>query len=693
MQPLIDSARNWPLARKILIINGAVALITWSVAIGLILLDQLAIERRALAHEGRLLAELVARDVGAAPRSSRGNRMQEVVAQLRARPKVAAVAVYGASGDLVMGTADTMAIPTQYVADDGMDGGLMRVQGIIGKDSHPDGHVLVWMDGGALWSRILGESHALIVMAAVAAVCVVLLVWLALPVTLRRLARLNQTVRAVTQQGNYALRAQIKGRDEIGELAEAFNGMLDQIQARDAAVREELAERQRAQKQTAYLASHDSATGLPNRRFFLESLLHALSERADKRCEVAVLLVDVDNFKRVNDSLGHRAGDQLLTEVGSRLRTQIGSAGLVCRVGGDEFAVVLEAVRDEQQAQELGAEALRALGRPAWIEGTELSLGASIGIAVSRGECDADMLMRNADTAMHQAKDSGKGLVRVYRAYMNDRVQHRLTLEQDLRKALEQDQLSLHYQPQVDTHSGRIVGVEALMRWQHPRLGSISPAHFIPIAEDSGLVVPLGAWALRRACSDAQRWQSQGLDGVCVSVNVSARQFAEPNFVATVLGALFQASLPGHLLELELTESLLFDQHGTGLRSLNALRERGISLAIDDFGTGYSSLAYLKKFPIQRLKIDRGFIKNIPDAVDDMAIAGAMIALGHKLGLQIVAEGVENRAQYNFLIDQACDFIQGYLFARPMTLEDLLDQWAAREDHGALESLPQRLTA
>lgn len=693
MQALIDSARNWPLARKILIINGAVALITWSVAIGLILLDQIAIERKALAQEGRLLAELAARDLRSAPRSARWSRMTDVVAQLRAQPKVLAVAVYGPSGDLVMGTAETQAIPPRYAEQAGPGSGPVRAQGLIGQENQPEGHVLVWMDNSTAWSRILSESYSLIVMAAVAAVCVVLLVWLALPVTLRRLARLNQTVRAVTQQGGYTLRAQIKGRDEIGQLAEAFNGMLDQIERRDAAVRQELSERQRAQKQTAYLASHDAATGLPNRRFFLESLLHALAERGDKRCEVGVLLVDVDNFKRVNDSLGHRAGDQLLAEVGSRLRTQVGSSGLVCRVGGDEFAIVLEAIRDEQQARELGDEALRALMRPAWIEGTELSIGASIGIAVSRGECDADALMRNADTAMHQAKDSGKGLVRVFRAYMNDRVQHRLMLEQDLRKALEQDQLSLHYQPQIDTASGRIVGVEALMRWQHPRLGSISPTHFIPIAEESGLVVPLGAWALRRACTDAQRWQSQGLADVCVSVNVSARQFAEPNFVATVLGALFQSGLPGSLLELELTESLLFDQHGTGLKSLLALRERGLSLAIDDFGTGYSSLAYLKRFPIQRLKIDRSFIKNIPDAVDDMSIAGAMIALGHKLGMEIVAEGVENRAQYNFLVDQSCDRIQGFLFARPLALDDLLEQWASRSEEAVRDSLPQRLTA
>lgn len=284
-------------------------------------------------------------------------------------------------------------------------------------------------------------------------------------------------------------------------------------------------------------------------------------------------------------------------------------------------------------------------------------------------------------------------MVRVYRAYMNDRVQHRLMLERDLRKALEQDQLTLHYQPQVDTNSGRIVGVEALMRWSHPRLGSISPAHLIPIAEDSGLIVLLGAWALRRACVDAQNWQRQGLEGVCVSVNVSARQFSEPNFVASIRGALFQSGLDGSLLELELTESLLFDQHGTGLKSLMDLRERGIALAIDDFGTGDSSPAHLKKFPLQRLKIDRGFIKNIPDGIDDMAIAGAMIALGHKLGMEIVAEGVENRAQYNFLLDQACDRIQGFLFARPLPLEDLLADLGNQPAVDVTLSIPRRLSA
>ncbi len=681
MHRLREAARSLPLARKILLINGAVAFVAWSLAVGLILLDQYRAASQDLALSAQHTVASAARELAAQPASAKWTRAPLVLAGVGSKPNVLGVALYDEHGALVTRTGESLAIPPSFrvSGDDTAHAGpsLIAAHESVVRDKGDSATVVVWMGTQGITAKVVGESYPLMVMAAAGSLCVVLLVWLLLPLTVRRLGRLTQAIRAVTQEQNYAIRANVKGRDEIGELALAFNTMLDQIQSRDESLRNELAERQRAQKQTAYLASHDAVTGLPNRRFFSEALAFAQQNREGREGQVAVLLLDIDNFKMVNDSLGHRAGDQLLSEAGVRLRGHVGTQDLVCRVGGDEFAVILDAVASEARAEEIGKDMILALTRPMRVEGSEVSLRASVGIALAGPSTSAEELMRNADTAMHQAKSAGKGLVRTFRAYMNDRVQHRLTLEQDLRKAVESDQLILYYQPQFDATTGKIVGAEALMRWNHPKFGAISPVQFIPIAEESGLIVLLGAWAMLRASAEAKAWQEHGLEGVSVSVNVSARQFMEPNFVATVSSALAQSGLDGRLLELELTESLLVDQHGTSLKNLNALRDQGIALAIDDFGTGYSSMSYLKRFPMQRLKIDRSFIQNIPHETDDMAIAGAMIALGHKLGMEIVAEGVENRAQYNFLVDQACDRIQGFLFSKPLPLEEMLSTYGS----------------
>lgn len=605
MHRIVQFGRSLPLARKILLINGAVAFVAWTLSVAVILFDQY----RGLSNDITASAE---RDA-----------------------------------------------PLSTTAEEGVG----SARGAISAPSIVD--------------RVLSDAYPLIAIAGLGSLCVVVLTGLIVPVSLRRLGSLTQTMRSVRQQNNFALRADVKGGDEVGELAVAFNAMLDHIQSRDASLRRELVERQRAETQNAYLANHDSTTGLPNRRHFNELLASVRGDGTPARGHLGVLVLNLDQFKMVNDSLGNNAADQLLVEVGARMRDCVGEKDVVCRLGGDEFAVVFDCLQGESQAEALGKHLIDAIARPMRAQGTEVSLRASAGIALSNQELTAEQILRNADTAMREAKEAGKGLVRLFRPYMSDRVQHRLTLEQDLRKALERDQLHLYYQPQFDAASGKIVGAEALMRWQHPRLGNVSPVQFIPIAEESGLIVLLGAWAMQRATLDAKAWQAQGLEGVAVSVNVSARQFLEPGFVSTVLNTLEHTGLDPRLLELELTESLLVDPYGASMKNLAALNERGIALAIDDFGTGYSSMAYLKRFPMQRLKIDRSFIQNIPQETDDMAIAGAMIALGHKLGMEIVAEGVENRAQYNFLVDQSCDRIQGFLFSRPLALDDLLSSFGA----------------
>ncbi|MFN0316489.1 MAG: putative bifunctional diguanylate cyclase/phosphodiesterase, partial [Burkholderiales bacterium] len=345
---------------------------------------------------------------------------------------------------------------------------------------------------------------------------------------------------------------------------------------------------------------------------------------------------------------------------------------------GNQFAVVLGSVASASQVTQLGERAMQAILKPFTLEGREVVVGASAGIALALKESSAEELLHNAEAALHDAKGSGKGTVRLFRPYMIDRVKQRLNLEQALKTALEQEAFTLHYQPQVDAVTQKLLGVEALIRWHHPKLGDIPPSQFIPLAEETGIIVALGAWVLRKACTDARAWQSWGLKDVAVAVNVSARQFHEPGFADTVLNTLAQTQLYGSLLELELTESMLLDRNGLHVAELAALRQQGVSFAIDDFGTGYSSLSVLKHFPLQRLKIDRSFVKNIPYESDDVAIASAVIALGHKMGLEVVAEGVETQSQYEYLKDQACDRIQGYLFSRPLPLEELLAKYAGQ---------------
>jgi diguanylate cyclase (GGDEF)-like protein len=683
MARLIEIARSLPLARKILIINGVIAMTTGMLTLGLILMDQYLSARTSLVDNAQLATRIAAQGLAAPLNELKLADAEAVLNTLRSKPNVLAAALYSANGRLLTGVGGKIEIPRRREVEAREEVLLLdravEARAPVMRGGERIGTAVMWVGVEGLYHQVIADSYPLLVMAMVGSVTIVLLVWLFLPMALRRLAQLTEVMRTVTRDNNYATRAHVRGQDEIGELANAFNTMLDEIQQRDENLRRELNERKRAQKQTAYLANHDVVTGLPNRRFFGEAVAHALEEANCRERQAALLLIDIDNFKAINDSLGHHAGDQLLIEVGNRIRSVTRASDLVCRVGGDEFGVILDAVRNEWQVEELGRNVIQAVLQPFWIEGTEVATRASAGIALATKDMGAEELRRNADTAMHQAKGSGQGLVRVFRPYMNDRLQHRLAVEHALRKALELNQLNLYYQPQVHTVSRHLVGVEALVRWKHPKLGEIPPSQFIPLAEETGIIVPLGEWAMRRASMDARAWQTQGLLGVPVSVNVSARQFLEPNFIESVLNTLKRTGLDGRLLELELTESILFDRHGTERIRLNALRQQGVALAIDDFGTGYSSMSYLKRFPIQRLKIDRSFIKNIPHESDDMAIAGAVIALGHKMGLEVVAEGVETKAQYDFLVDQACDRVQGFLFSRPLPVEELIAHFGERK--------------
>jgi diguanylate cyclase (GGDEF)-like protein len=421
----------------------------------------------------------------------------------------------------------------------------------------------------------------------------------------------------------------------------------------------------------AHLAQHDFLTSLPNRLLLTERFTHAISlaQRHDKK--IGLLFLDLDNFKHINDSLGHAIGDRLLQSVANRLTECVRATDTVCRQGGDEFVILLAEIGQPRDAAHV-AETLRAaLALPHLIDGHELHVSLSIGISVFPDDgTDVDVLMQNADAAMYHAKASGRNNVQFFKPDMNVRAVRRQFVENSLRRALKQDEFLLHYQPKIDLASGAITGVEALIRWQDPALGLVYPAQFVPIAEENGLIIPVGRWVLREACRQVQAWLDAGLPAVPVSVNISAVEFRHKNFLEGLAQILKETGLAPHYLELEMTESILMHDTESSAALLQALKAMGVQLAIDDFGTGYSSLSYLKRFPIDTLKIDQSFVRDIATDADDATIVAAVIGMGRNLKQRVIAEGVETQAQLEFLQARHCDEGQGFHFSHPVSAGD-----------------------
>ncbi|HEY3326753.1 MAG TPA: EAL domain-containing protein [Novimethylophilus sp.] len=432
----------------------------------------------------------------------------------------------------------------------------------------------------------------------------------------------------------------------------------------------DISERVAAEERIRQLAFYDTLTGLPNRATLYSLVEQALSMGRRHEQFGALMFIDLDRFKYVNDTLGHSAGDALIQRVATRFKTCLRASDVVARLGGDEFVVALIDIAKVSDAAIVAQKIQAIFASPFLIEGHEISISASIGISVYPTDgTTVEDLLKHADIAMYRAKDLGRSNFLFYADDMNVRSLEKLEMESSLRRALDRNELLLYYQPQVDIHTGRIVGAEVLLRWEHPDIGMVSPAHFIPIAEETGLIVPIGRWVIDQAVAQNRAWQLDGIPVVKLAVNLSAQQFRLP-LVGEISAALTRHGLSNDLLELEITESMVMNNIERVIEMLNDLARLGMQISLDDFGTGYSSLSYLKRFPIDKLKVDQSFVRGIPKDADDISITRAIIALGKSLGLKVIAEGVETQEQLDFLRAQGCDEIQGYLFSRPLPAQE-----------------------
>ena len=436
----------------------------------------------------------------------------------------------------------------------------------------------------------------------------------------------------------------------------------------------DITERKRMEQQINYMATHDVLTGLPNRLMFSQLLNQAIRSAQRHKRQLAVFFIDLDRFKTINDSLGHEAGDRLLKEIARRFKKSLRAVDVVGRLGGDEFVIFIEEVEEFRQVEIVAHKLLSSAIKPMVLTGEECRVTASIGISIypKDGE-DEQSLIKNADIAMYFAKEEGKNNYQFYSKDIQSQSNERLSLETNLRLALERKEFSLHYQAKVDFKTGEITGVEALLRWDNPYLGSVTPTQFIPVAEETGLIVPIGRWVMKTACAQNVAWQRQGLPPVCMSVNLSLRQIMDDKLLEDIKAALDDSGMAPNLLELEITESMLMHNPARLIAVLTNIKKMGVRLAIDDFGTGYASLAQIKNFPIDTLKVDRSFIRNLPQDSENRAITEAIIAMGKTLSLTVVAEGVETQAQEDFLRDHICDEMQGFYFSKPIAPDQFAD--------------------
>lgn len=527
-----------------------------------------------------------------------------------------------------------------------------------------------------------------------------LMLWLLRGLIIRRLERLDRDVAEISNKNELSRRVDSSGSDELSSVSTQINKMMDiiqasheklehrveertvQLQKTNVQLKQEITERKAVEKELIIhkehlirLAHYDNLTSLPNRVFFNEMLNKSINHASRHKKMLAILFIDLDRFKNINDALGHTIGDLVLKEIANRFSTVLRAGDILARLGGDEFIILLNDINHPKFASPVAEKLLEVCAKPVKVNSYEFYLTTSIGICVypNDGESLED-LQKNADMAMYKAKKAGGGIYQYFTQEMNLEAHQHIQLESALRKAITNNEFILYYQPKLDLKEGLITGVEALIRWESPELGMVSPGEFIPLAEETGLIMQIGEWALREACKAAKSWQDQKYQPISVSVNLSPKQFRHQDIAHLIKTVLAETKLDAKYLEMEITETAVMDNLEASINKLNDIEKMGVSISIDDFGTGYTSISYLKQFPVKILKIDQSFIKGIPQNQNDLAITSAVIALAHSLGIKVVAEGVETAEQLQYLADNECDMVQGYYLSRPLPEAKLLTQ-------------------
>ncbi|HEX6138113.1 MAG TPA: EAL domain-containing protein [Casimicrobiaceae bacterium] len=653
-----------------------------------------------LRDELLLHAKVVSEGASPALLADDRGRLTSELARLRSIPQITQAAVFDPAGKLA-GEFHAAGTPTTLTASPPVAGTHYTVASLdvtwpVAAAQGRSGTLRIEASLEAI-NRRLAWYAVVVALAGIAGLGIA--VWLIdrmLVTASRPLRQLLRFMEIASSDKSCKVQAPVHAEDEVGALARGFNRMLKRIQERERDLKRELTERRRAEHRLAKLAHYDTVTRLPNRNRFNGYLTELLASARSSNEVFALLFVDLDNFKIVNDTLGHPVGDLLLKAVAARLRSCVRHNDVVSRLGGDEFTVILRNIGTPDNAGHVAEKLVAALASPFRIVGRDVQVSCSLGISLfPQDGSDATKLMKCGDMAMYHAKRCGRNNFQFFSPEMDAAARRRLSLETGLRRALEKGEFFLEYQPQIDIGSGELVGAEALIRWRSADIGVVQPNDFIPVAEDTGLIVPIGEWVLWTACSQATIWQKGGHPPVRVSVNLSARQFREPTIVRTIANVLELTGLDPTLLVLELTESVLLEDSEAASVKAQDLRAMGVLLAIDDFGTGYSSIGYLKRLPINEIKIDRSYVDGIPDDTDDAELAQAVIAMAHGLGIEIVAEGVETPAQLEFLAAHRCTRAQGHLIAaamQPAAFDEFLGGRRGqppRVQRPALEVVPQ----
>lgn len=672
---MIPRFRDLPLKSKLnialLLSSGIAATLLFM----LMLMNTVYNLRQEVVSQISILTEVTATNSAAALVFNDPKSAADTLAALRVKPEIMAAEIYDSSNQR-FASYRSAKVSTDFKVEEANRNyfwdPILSVSHFIVVDKEPIGHVRVLADLSSQLAIVADQILALAI-ATVISLAVTLLIanrfrtMIAAPIE-----QVANTAKAIAHDQDFSRRVPQAGSDEVGQLIDAFNHMVGQIEDRELRLKDELQHRKLTEQKLEKLAHYDTLTGLPNRYLFQQVLALTLERARNLGNQVALFFVDLDNFKLVNDSLGHATGDMLLKILSKRLTKCVRGSDIVSRLGGDEFTVIIDQVKGPEHLSEIADKLAAAIAQAVELKDIEFQTTASIGIALFPNDAtDAESLVRNADTAMYVAKSRGRSNFQFFSAKMNERANKRLIIESHLRRAIENNELFLMYQPQVDFATGRIVGAEALLRWMSPELGAVGPAEFIPVAEETGMIQQIGDFVMESACRQAKRWVDDEGISLRIAVNVSIRQFSAKLFVNNIQALLASIGLPVELLELELTESCIMDNVEDTLIKIRKLHELGIRLSIDDFGTGYSSMTYLKQLPVSQLKVDQSFVRGIPESSEDMEIVRAVLHLSQGLKLESLAEGVETAEQACFLAKEGCMIAQGYYFSRPVSVDEI----------------------